>query len=215
MRIVIADDHRLILDGLKSCFQALPNVDVVGTATNGEELLDLVLDKMPDIAVIDITMPKLNGIEACERIVTEAKGRVKVAILTMHQDREFVNAAFKAGASGFIVKSSAFSELGVAIKTISDGQFYISPAISDVLVKDMLNKDESGKTNPLAALTSRERQTFQLLAEGSSVKEISYKFGISHKTVHAHRSAIMSKLEIDNIADLTKLAIRYGITPIE
>lgn len=215
MRIVIADDHRLILDGLKSCFQSLPGVEVVGTATDGDELLELVFREMPDIAVIDITMPGLNGIEACKRITAESKGRVKVAMLTMHQDKEFVNAAFKAGASGFIVKSSAFSELSAAIEAISRGQYYVSPTISDVLVHDMLGRDEPGTKNPLSLLTSRERQTFQLLAEGLSVKEISFKFGISSKTAHAHRAAILKKLKISNMAELTKLAIRHGITTVE
>jgi len=215
MRIVIADDHQLVLDGLISCFRSLPGVEIVGTATDGDELIEIVSREEPDIAVIDITMPGLNGIEACRRITAESEGRVKVAILTMHQDREFVNAAFKAGASGFIVKSSAFSELGAAVSAISDGRFYISPAISDVFVQEMLNGDRAEAQNPLLSLTPRERETLQLLAEGASVKEISYKFGISPKTVHAHRSAIMSKLGINSIAELTKLAIRHGITPVD
>jgi DNA-binding NarL/FixJ family response regulator len=215
VKIVIADDHQVVLDGLVSCFRSLPDVEVVGSATNGEELLELVSKVDPDIAVVDITMPGLNGIEACRQIREMSGGRIKVAILTMHQDREFVSAAFKAGASAFIVKSSAFSELGTAVQTISEGRTYISPAISDVVVSEMLGADAREDSNPLSALTSRERQTFQLLAEGVSVKEISYRFGISHKTVHAHRSAIMNKLEINSIAELTKLAIRHGITPVD
>ncbi len=215
MRILIADDHRVVLDGLKSCFESLPEVEVIGTATNGEEALILVKDLEPDIAVIDITMPGLNGIEACKRIHSDLKGRVKVAILTMHQDQEFVNAAFRAGASGFIVKSSAFSELGTAIETIMSGQFYLSPAISDVFVQGQLGEDSKSPANPISLLTSRERQIFQLLAEGLSVKEASFKLGISHKTVHAHRATIMKKLDIGNVAELTKLAIRYGITTLE
>jgi DNA-binding NarL/FixJ family response regulator len=215
MKIVIADDHQVVLDGLMSCFNALPDVEVVGSATNGEELLELIAKVEPDIAVVDITMPGLNGIEACKIISAKSEGRIKVAILTMHQDREFVNAAFKAGASAFIVKSSAFAELGTAIQTISDGRTYISPAISAVVLHEMLGSDAPEDSNPLSVLTSREMQTFQLLAEGVSVKEISFRFGISPKTVHAHRSAIMNKLGINNIADLTKLAIRHGITPVD
>ncbi|MBC8367121.1 response regulator transcription factor [bacterium] len=215
MKIVIADDHQVVLDGLLSCFQAIPGIEVVGTATNGADLIDIVLKEEPDIAVIDITMPGLNGIEACEQIVKQTEGRVKVAILTMHQDREFVSAAFKAGASAFIVKSSAFSELGTAVNTISEGRTYISPAISDVVLHEMLGADALEDRNPLSVLTSREMQTFQLLVEGVNVKEISFRFGISPKTVHAHRAAIMNKLGINNIADLTKLAIRHGITPVD
>lgn len=214
-RIVIADDHRLVLDGLISCFQSMPDVEVVGTATDGEELLALVERLEPDLALVDISMPGMNGIEACRRIVADSRGAVKVAILTMHQDREFVNAAFQAGAAGFIVKSSAFSELGIAVETIGAGRFYVSPVLSEHYVRDVVNGAGAGSSSPVGRLTPREREVFKLLAEGLSVKEISYRLEISHKTVHAHRAMIMRKLEVSSMAELTKLAIRHGITSVD
>jgi two-component system response regulator NreC len=215
MKIVIADDHAMIIEGLQLCFGSNPRYQVVGVAEDGDQLMAMVDEHRPEVAVLDITMPKMNGIEATREICRRYGTDTKCIILSMHRDGEYVVEAFRAGARGYVVKSSAFRELEFAVNSVMEGKTYVSPEVSDVLV-GALNEPAPTAAGPsLASLTRRERQTLQLLAEGMSVKEISYKFGVSHKTVHAYRAAVLEKLQIDSLAGLTKFAIRHGITNVD
>ena len=214
MRIVIADDHALVIEGLKMCFDSDPEFEVVGVAENGDILMDMVRRLAPDVAIIDITMPGLNGIDAARAISRDESSTTRCVIMSMHGDSEFVTEAFRAGASAYIVKSSSFKELQQAVRTVMSGKTYVSPEIADLLMDSFTGQTPPARTG-LARLTPRERQTFQLLAEGLSVKAIALKFGVSHKTVHTYRANILQKLECDGIAELTKLAIRHGLTAVD
>ncbi|HPF69526.1 MAG TPA: response regulator transcription factor [Candidatus Krumholzibacteria bacterium] len=214
MKIVIADDHAMIIEGLQLCFGANPAYEVVGVAEDGDRLMEMVERHRPDVAVLDITMPRMNGIEATREIVRRFNGETRCVILSMHRDGQYVVEAFRAGARGYIVKSSAFRELEFAVNSVMEGKTYVSPEVSDVLVGALNEPAPVGGGPSLSGLTRRERQTLQLLAEGLSVKEISYKFGVSHKTVHAYRASVLDKLQIDSLAGLTKFAIRHGITNV-
>ncbi|PJA73983.1 DNA-binding response regulator [bacterium CG_4_9_14_3_um_filter_65_15] len=211
MNIVLADDHTLVLEGLRRCFDADPEFDVCGTAADGDELVKLVARIQPDIALVDITMPKLNGIEAIRAITHLPDNRTRCVVVSMHRERDFVATAFKNGARGYLMKSASFEELKDALVLVMQGPRYVGERVADVLGPD----DSEGQvTGPpiLNRLTPRERQTLQLLAEGLSVKEIGAKLGISHKTVHTFRASLMRKLECGSVADLTRLAIRMGLT---
>ncbi|OHB74581.1 MAG: DNA-binding response regulator, partial [Planctomycetes bacterium RBG_16_55_9] len=199
--------------GLSRSFEQEAGIEVVGQATNGHSTVDLVRELSPDIVVMDIAMPDLNGMEATRQITDESP-QVKVIGLSMHSSSKYVREMFRAGASGYLLKDCPFEELVEAIKTVAEGRTYVSPSIGDIVIKDFINKpDEEGSA--FLALSARERQVLQLLAEGKTTKQIARRLQISPKTVEAHRLRIMAKLEIDNIAQLTKYAIQEGLTQPE
>lgn len=214
MRIVLADDHRMVLEGLRSCFDADPAFEVCGTATDGEELVGLVARLQPDVALVDITMPRLNGIEAIRAITRSPDNHTRCVVLSMHREREFVTTALKNGARGYILKSASFEQLKDALRQVMRGRRYVGEQVADVLGAE---EGESAFAEPslLKRLTPRERQTLQLLAEGLSVKEIGAKLGISHKTVHTFRASVMQKLDCRTVAELTRVAIRMGLTNLD
>jgi DNA-binding NarL/FixJ family response regulator len=214
LRVVLADDHRIFREGLRSILEKDLRMEVVGEAGNGRETIELVKKLQPDVVVMDVHMPELNGIEATRTIVGEFP-RVKVVALSMHSDRGLVLETLRAGASGYLVKDCASDELERAIRTVLAHKTYISPSIADVVVRELRDGDSAKPADILQSLTGKEREVLQLLAEGKAVKEIAALLKVSIPTVETHKQHLMSKLNIFSIAELTKFAIRHGITGLE
>jgi two-component system response regulator NreC len=214
IRIMIADEHKIFREGLNTLIEKEIDMKVVGEAGNGREIVDLAHDLSPDVILMDITMPELNGIEATNKI-TSKNPYIKVIALSFHSDRRFVLGMIEAGASGYLLKECAFEELVRAIHTVMKGKTYLSPGISDILVEEYVNKSEKDRHPVFSKLTSREREILQLIAEGKGTKEIASQLYISIKTVETHRRNIKEKLGVKSIAELTKYAIREGITSLE
>ena len=214
MKILLADDHKLIREGLRLLLEKLGRITIVGEADNGISAVRLARDLKPDLVLMDIAMPDLNGIEATRRIRTEAPG-VKVIALSMHMDKRFVRHMFAAGASGYVLKESAFEEVSIAIKAVAMGRLYISPKITDQVLAEyikQLTKPSAGEESPLSG---REREVLQMLAEGKSSRKIAERLHVSVTTVDTHRKHIMDKLGFRSIAELTKYAVREGLTPLD
>ncbi len=213
IRVMLADDHTVFRDGLRHLIEKEAAMEVVGEAENGRKAVRLAEELSPDIIIMDITMPDLNGIEAARQLLS-LKPDVKVIALSMHSDRRFVLGMLEAGAVGYLLKDCAFGELAAAIRQVATGHTYLSPKIADVVVKGYLdNKPASPSAADL--LTPREREILQLLAEGLSVKEIAAHVFLSIKTVETHRTKIMQKLKMRSIAELTKYAIREGLVSLD
>ncbi|MGE5219269.1 MAG: response regulator [Chloroflexota bacterium] len=210
--ILIADDHRLLREGLRALLER-DGFRVVGEADNGRSAVKLAKQLQPDIVITDIAMPDLNGVDATRQICVEAP-RSKVLALSMHTESRFVLGILEAGASGYLLKDAAFEELSIAIETISKGQVYLSPAIAGVVVRQSLARLGTQSTLPQAELSKREREVLQLIAEGKSTKKIATMLHVSVKTVETHRKQIMDKLDIHSIAELTKYAVREGVTSL-
>jgi DNA-binding NarL/FixJ family response regulator len=215
IKIILADDHRLFRDMLSSLLDEQTGMEVVARANNGRETVKLVREKRPDVVIMDITMPDLNGIDATSQIISESP-EVKVIGLSMHTDKRFIIRMFRAGAKGYLDKDCAFKELTAAIFTVIKGKIYLSQKIFDTLFPDVFLGNsldaEDTKSNPL---TKREREILQLIAEGWQTKEIAFHLNVSSKTVDTHRHNIMDKLNVKSIAELTKFAIREGLTSLE
>ena len=213
IRVMLADDHKIVRDGLKSLLDQCPDMDVVGVADNGRQLLAMVETLCPDIVLLDVSMPEMNGIDAIRKLAACCPA-VKSLMLSMHSDRRFVTEALNAGARGYLLKDSAFEELVMAIKSVNSGEFYLSPKIAGVVVQDFLRRSESPVATAFSLLSNREREVLQLVAEGKSTKEIAFNFNVSVKTVESQRQQIMKKLNIFSVAELTKYAIREGLTAL-
>jgi len=214
IRILLAEDHKIMREGLRSLLEKQPDMEVIAEAGDGREALRLVQETSPNIVVMDVVMPDLNGMEATRQIVGECPG-VKVIALSMHSDNLFVTEMLKSGASGYLLKDCAFEELARAIRAVVGGKTYLSPAISGVVIDDYLHRLSKSDFSDSEVLTDREREVLQLLAEGKSTKQIALKLHISVKTVETHRRQIMNKLDIHTVAELTKYAIRKGLTSLE
>jgi len=213
-KILLADDHKIIRDGLQSLIEKEPDMEVVGEATNGRSIIQLTYELTPNLIVMDISMPDLNGIDATRSII-EAFPDIKIIALSMHFNKQYVLEMFKAGASGYLVKDCAIEELVKAIRTVMADQTYLCPQIATVVVKNFVHQVPDSEPSVFSVLTSREREVLQLLAEGNPMKEIAYQLNISIKTISLHRQHIMNKLDIHNFADLIKFAIREGLTSLE
>lgn len=214
IRVIIADDHKIVRDGLRSMLSRYPEIDVVAEAENGRETVDMVKKHSPEVVIMDIAMPDLNGIEATRQISFEHP-EVKVIALSMHSDRRFVSEIFKAGASAYLLKDCAFEELITAIRSVNSNMTYLSPSISGIVVDDFIrHPGEKGEPSVFSVLSNREREVLQLLSEGRNTKEIAAYLSVSIKTIEAHRNKIMTKLGIHSIAELTKYAIREGLTSL-
>lgn len=216
IRIVLCDDHQIIREGIRSLLEKQPDMTVVGEALNGLEAIKLMSTKKPDIVIMDVAMPEMNGIAATSRIFSDYP-KVKILGLSMHSDRHFVNEMLEAGASGYMLKDSAFGELATAIRTIIAGGIFISPSIAGNVLEEFTRRANPGRVprrSPLQ-LSQRENEILQLISEGHSTREIADKMHISIKTVESHRQHIMQKVGADNIAALTKYAVRVGITTLE
>jgi DNA-binding NarL/FixJ family response regulator len=213
-KVLIADDHKIVREGLKALIDKQESMQVVAEADNGLEAVRLARKLQPDVVIMDLGMPQMNGIEATREVTAHEPG-IKVIALSMHSDKRFVLQMIKAGASGYVLKDSAFEELITAIKTVVSNQSYLSPKITDVVIKDYVQTLSKGDVSAFSVLTAREREVLQLLAEGRSTKEIAASLSVSVKTVETHRQQIMDKLDIHSVAELTKYAIREGLTSLE
>jgi DNA-binding NarL/FixJ family response regulator len=214
IRVLLADDHKLFRDGLRNLIEKEAGMEVVAEAENGRKAVKLAEKLSPNVIIMDVSMPDLNGIEATRKIIA-GTSNVKVIALSMHTDRRFVLGMLEAGASAYLLKDCAFAELVSAIRQVAAGNTYLSPKIADVVVKGYLNKVSDSSLTTRTILTSREREILQLLAEGLSAKEIAAHLNLSIKTIETHRRNIMEKLEIHTIAELTKYAIREGLVALE
>lgn len=213
INILIADDHEIMREGLKNILEKDKDLIVIAEADNGHQTIEKAHSLKPDIIIMDIGMPDLNGIEAT-RIITQDFPAIKVLALSMYSGKKFILEVLKAGAKGYLVKDCASSELINAIKTVAGDNVYLSPKIAHIVVNDYVDKSTITESAS-EKLSARERQVLQLIAEGWNTKQIALKMNISSKTVDTYRQRIMSKLEIYNIADLIKYAINEGITYID
>ncbi len=213
VRIVIADDHRIVREGLRHLLEKRTDFKVVAEAPDGESAVRLAKELSPDVVILDISMPGLNGIEATRRILAERPG-VKVLALSMHSDRRFVIETLKAGASGYVLKDSAFDELARAIEVVMARGAFLSPAITEMVVRDYVTQAGVDDAAAFSVLTPREREVLQLMAEGESTKAIAGRLAVSVKTVETYRQQIMEKLDLHSVAELTKYAIREGLTEL-
>jgi DNA-binding NarL/FixJ family response regulator len=204
LTLVLADDHKIVRDGLRVLFQRLPDHDVVGEAADGHAAVKLALELRPSVVVMDMAMPSLNGIEAT-RHLRAAGYKAGVVMLSMHSERRVVNQALAAGVNGYVLKDFAFEQLAAAVKTVAGGGEYLSPQLEALRSRGQI---------PLITelLTPREREVLQMLAEGHGAKEIGFRLGVSSKTVDTHRLNLMAKLRAHSVADLIRVAIKEGLT---
>ena len=211
IRILLADDHSLLRAGIRALLEALSDVEVVAEAADGTEALGLIATHAPDIAMLDIAMPKLGGLEVAAQVARDFP-RTRVMILSMHVDEEYIRRAIRSGATGYLLKDSATSELEAAVRSVASGGTYLSPAVSTHLVNGY-QRHERGESTALAAdpLTPRQREVLRMIAEGLTTKAIARVLGISVKTVEAHRTQLMERLNIHEIARLVRYAIRAGL----
>lgn len=213
IKVLLADDHVMMRGGLHMLLEQNAEIVVVGEAEDGREAVLLAKKLSPDVVVMDIAMPDMNGIEATRQIIAEHPG-VKIIALSMHSDRHFVSEMLKAGAMAYLLKQCAVDELITAIKTVLKNQTYISPCISGVVVDQFVRTASKSEPSVFSRLTDREREVLQLMAEGKSSKEIANQLNLSIKTIETHRMKIMEKLNIHTVAELTKYAIREGLTSL-
>jgi DNA-binding NarL/FixJ family response regulator len=206
IRILLADDHAVVRQGFKMILGAQPDMEIVGEAGNGREALELAATLKPDIVVMDVAMPELNGIEATRRMAANAP-HARVLALSMHKDSVYVRETLRAGARGYLLKDSVAADLVLAVRAVAGGEGYISPSVSNALLDDY----RKNVTNPIDLLTSREREVLQMLAEGKTNKEIAAVLNLSVYTVEAHRGRIMEKLNLHSINELVRFAVRNGL----
>jgi DNA-binding NarL/FixJ family response regulator len=216
IRILLADDHVLMRRGMRAWLQSMPQVEVVGEASDGREALHLIAKVQPDVVLMDIGMPSLNGLEVTLQVTKEFP-QVRVLILSMHANEEYVVQALRAGASGYMLKDAEPEELEVALKAVSRGKTYLSPTVSHGVIGDYLRrigastKDTPQGVDVPSLLTARQREVVQLIAEGQTTKQIAALLYISEKTVESHRLRLMRQLDIHDIAGLVRYAIRTGL----
>jgi two-component system, NarL family, response regulator NreC len=212
-RIVLADDHKIVRQGLRSLLESDKNFEVVAEAENGLTAVRLTKELLPDLVIMDVTMPDINGIEATRQIKTSCPN-VKVISLSMHSDKRFVMEMLDAGASGYLLKDCALDELANAIKAVISDQVYVSPTLANVVIKDYSERLDVVTNNP-QSLSQKEQMVLRLIAEGKNTKLIASQMGVSIKTVETHRQHVMEKLGLHSIAELTKYAIRTGLTTLD
>jgi DNA-binding NarL/FixJ family response regulator len=214
MKILIVDDHGIVREGLKSLLQNQSDMEVVGEGQDGQIAVELAEQLSPDMVIMDMSMPNLNGIEAT-RLILQHSPNIKVIILSMHSDRHIVKETLEVGASAYVLKSNLFDEMLRALETVAEGGRYLSPRITDVVVDDYVGESTENGSAKTTKLTSRERQIVQLVAEGKTIKEIARILHLSPKTADSNRRQIMNKLGFSSVAELTKYAIREGLTSLE
>jgi len=207
IKLLLVDDHKIVRDGMRSLLSEGREISVIGEAENGRQAVALAKELKPDVILMDIAMPDMNGIEAASQIIRENE-RIKVLILSMHSEKMFVSKAFAAGVSGYLLKDCDIEEILSAIRAVQANQKYISPLIAGTIIEDYR---DGLKEQKVSILTEREREVLQLIAEGKTSKKIANLLGISTKTIDAHRQQIMDKLNIHTIAGLTRYAIKEGL----
>ena len=210
VRIVLVDDHKIVRDGLRSLLESEEEIEVVAEAEDGRQAVETIRQSRPDIVIMDVGLPELNGIAATRQLVGVAPG-IKVIALSIHSDTQFVSGMFSAGASAYLLKNSAFEELVLAISEVMTDQIYLSPRVAGVVGEDYVQHLSGIKSPDSGALTEREREVLQLLVEGKATGQVAHQLNVSPKTVATHRQHIMDKLDIHNLPDLTKYALREGL----
>jgi len=213
IQVLLAEDHALVRAGFRALLQNLPGIQVVAEASDGREALRLIAEHRPDVVLMDIAMSGLNGLEATARVTQEHPG-VRVVILSVHTSEEYVLQALRVGAAGYLIKDAALTELDLAIRAVARGETYLSPAVSKYVITDYLRRTTSS-AGPLEQLTPRQREILQLIAEGHTTQQIAHILGLSVKTVETHRSQLMDRLDIHDIAGLVRYAIRVGLVTAE
>ena len=214
IKVLLADDHPMVREGLRSLLEKENDIEIVGEAEEGRKAVGLVRELLPDVVVIDITMPNLNGVDATRQIV-KGSPAVKVIALSMHSNVMFVTEMLKAGASAYVLKECFIDELIESIQTVAAGGIYLSPKVTSVVVSDYVKRLSGSAESPLEALTEREREVLQLIGEGKNTKQIALELHVSTKTIEANRRKIMEKLDAHSIAELVKIAIVGGLTSLE
>lgn len=213
IRILLVDDHEILRQGLRVLLESYPEMQVVGGARDGKSAVQMVKELSPDVVVMDVRMPDLNGIDATRQILA-CQENVKVIALSAQADGQSTSEMLRAGAAAYVLKDAAFEELAMAINIVMAGKMFLSPAVAGTLVKGYLSGESSGRSIAFSALSVREREVLQLMAEGKTTKEIALLLYVSAKTVETHRRHIMTKVGIDSVAGLTRYAIREGITTL-
>jgi two-component system, NarL family, response regulator LiaR len=214
IKIIIADDHKLMRDGLHALLGRERELEVIATAENGRVAVQLTRKLAPDVVVMDVSMPEMNGIEASRQILAESPD-TRIVALSMHSDRRFVEGMLRAGVSSYVLKDSPIEELSYAIRAVMENRAYFSQEIAQTVVKGYLSKLDASEEAVAPLLTPREREVLQLIAEGKKTKEVADLLNVSVKTIETHRRQIMEKLNLRSIAQLTKFAIREGLTTLE
>jgi len=214
IRVLVVDDHTIVRDGICALLSLAGDLDIVGEATNGSEALEKVGELLPDVVLMDISMPVMGGLEATRRICKDFP-KTKVLVLTQYDDKEYFFPVIESGASGFISKAAASSELAAGIRSVNRGDSYLSPSVTKLLVEDyQTTARQRSSQDPYEQLTRREREVFKLLAEGHSTQEIAEILVITPKTVDGHKTNLMAKLGVHNRIDLVKYALRKGVINI-
>lgn len=215
IRIILAEDHQITRDGLEVMIQKRKDMTMVASAGDGQTAVKLARELVPDLMIIDVTMPKLNGIEATRQIKSE-NPKIKVIALSMHAEKIYITEILKAGASGYLLKNCAFDELVKAILFVNTHKnIYLSPEVSRILAEDYLRGFIAESASVMQILTSREHEVLKMIVDGNSTRQIASDLHVSTKTIETHRRRVMDKLGIDNLAGLVKYAIREGITTLE
>lgn len=214
IRVLLVDDHALVRAGFRMLLGQASGITVVGEASTGHEALRLVETLLPDVVLMDISMPGLNGLEAVRRIAGQFP-QVRVVILSMHANEEYVRQALRSGASGYLLKDAATAELELAVRAVQQGHTYLSPQISRQVVEEYLQQEGEPLSSPFELLTARQREVLQLIAEGHTTRQIAQLLGLSVKTVETHRQQLMDRLGIYDVPGLVRYAIRTGLVPPE
>ena len=214
LKVILAEDHNIVREGLRHLLNKEPNIEVVGEAKDGRDAVRMCEELSPDLIIIDVLMPGLNGVEATRQIITK-NPKIKVIALSMYSDKRFILSMMRAGASGYLIKECAFDELVQAVWTVSKNRTFFSPNVRDTVIEDYISRLQKDKMVDSSILTAREREVLQLLAEGKNMREIASILNISVKTVETHRRKIMDELDIHTIAGITKYAIREGLSSLE
>lgn len=214
IRVLLADDHTIIREGLRILLNSQSDMEVVGTATNGREAIQLVDELNPDVVIMDISMPELNGIEAIERLMIH-RSKLRVIVLSIHASKPYIARALHAGARGYLNKETAGLDVAEAVRAVYRGEQFLIPDIRDVLNSLRNQNNEANAANPLDRLSRREREVLQLVAEGKTSQEIGERLSVSAKTVDSYRSRLMSKIGVEDIAGLVKFAIQHGVISLD
>jgi DNA-binding NarL/FixJ family response regulator len=209
LRVMIVEDHALVRAGMRALLEKIDGIDVVSAVGDGWEAVKAVQADAPDLVLMDIAMPELNGLDATSRIVKESPA-TRVILLSMHANEEYLQQALQSGASGYLLKGAELAELELAIKTVSRGESYLTPAVAKYAIEAYREKSD-GPTGPLAKLSMRQREILQLIAEGHTTKDIAQRLNVSVKTVETHRAHLMERLEIHDVPGLVRFAVRVGL----
>ena len=214
IRILLADDHKLLIDGLRPLLDKQSGMAVVGVAKDGLEATRLAVELQPDLILLDVSMPRQNGIDAARNILHDLPD-TKIIMLSMHADRRYIQASIRVGARGYILKESAAREVIDAIQLVQRGEIFFSKSVRDQVMRDYVEWIRDGSEGPTSPLTGREREVLQIIAEGKSTRDAAQMLNVSVKTIESHRKQIMDKLDLHSIAELTKYAIMEGLTPLD